>query len=101
MLKSTENKGFQLTFENGLTISVQFGAQNYCKNRKLGGIYGTELNQQTTQCENAEIMIWDREDNDFIFERDIYLGWLSSNEVAIWITQVANAKNLSDISKLK
>jgi hypothetical protein len=46
-------------------------------------------------------MIWDREDNDFIFERDIYLGWLSSNEVAIWITQVANAKNLSDISKLK
>ena len=31
MLVSTLNKGFQLTFENGLTISVQFGSGNYCE----------------------------------------------------------------------
>jgi hypothetical protein len=30
--KSTENKGFQMTFENGWTISVQFGYGNYCDN---------------------------------------------------------------------
>jgi hypothetical protein len=31
--KSTNNKGFQMTFENGWTISVQFGYGNYCSHR--------------------------------------------------------------------
>ena len=29
---STMRKGFHMTFENGLTISVQWGAGNYCDN---------------------------------------------------------------------
>lgn len=29
---STMRKGFNMTFENGLTISVQWGAGNYCDN---------------------------------------------------------------------
>lgn len=29
---STMRKGFQMTFENGLTASVQWGAGNYCDN---------------------------------------------------------------------
>jgi hypothetical protein len=32
--KSTNNKGFQMTFENGWTISVQFGYGNYCDNSR-------------------------------------------------------------------
>ena len=38
MLKATQNKGFSLTFENNLTISVQFGYGNYCENRNYGRI---------------------------------------------------------------
>lgn len=30
---STERKGFKMTFENGLTISVQWGYENYCSNK--------------------------------------------------------------------
>ena len=29
---STRRKGFQMTFENGMTASVQWGAGNYCDN---------------------------------------------------------------------
>lgn len=29
---STMNKGFHMTFENGYTVSVQWGAGNYCDN---------------------------------------------------------------------
>ena len=29
---STMRKGFRMTFENGLTVSVQWGAGNYCDN---------------------------------------------------------------------
>lgn len=29
---STMRKGFHMTFENGLTVSVQWGAGNYCDN---------------------------------------------------------------------
>jgi len=38
MLKSTENKGFHLTFQNGYTISVQFGRGNYCMNNMMGAL---------------------------------------------------------------
>lgn len=30
---STERKGFKMTFDNGLTISVQWGTTNYCDNK--------------------------------------------------------------------
>lgn len=36
MFKITDNKGFQITFPNGYTVSVQFGAGNYCNNYSLG-----------------------------------------------------------------
>ena len=32
MFYSTMRKGFQITFENGLKVSVQWGAGNYCDN---------------------------------------------------------------------
>ena len=30
--KSTMRKGFRMTFENGYTVSIQWGAGNYCDN---------------------------------------------------------------------
>ena len=32
MYKITQGKGFQMTFANGWTVSVQWGAGNYCPN---------------------------------------------------------------------
>ena len=35
MFKISDNKGFQMTFDNGYMVSVQFGAGNYCDNYDL------------------------------------------------------------------
>lgn len=56
MFKAIMNKGFHITFSNGVTISVQWGSSNYCNNRSLDVI--DTLNQDPKECKNAEIMIW-------------------------------------------
>ena len=45
MIKITENKGFQMTFNNGLTISCQIGSNNYCDNRSYNFNYQPERNE--------------------------------------------------------
>tara|TARA_R110002072_G_scaffold2174_1_gene18045 strand:+ start:843 stop:1229 length:387 start_codon:yes stop_codon:yes gene_type:complete len=35
MFSITDNKGFQISFKNGYSVSVQFGGGNYCSNRDL------------------------------------------------------------------
>jgi hypothetical protein len=56
MLASTENKGFQLTFKNGYTISVQFGRGNYCSNRNN---LDKPEEQIVYKSVNAEVAAWD------------------------------------------
>lgn len=62
MFAATENKGFQITFGNGYTISCQFGASNYCKNygRYLAPDYQyqEEMRKPIHTCENCEVAIW-------------------------------------------
>jgi hypothetical protein len=59
MFEITGGKGFHVTFENGNTVSVQFGSVNYCQN------YNPRLNFTDLQkpspkaSEDAEIMVWD------------------------------------------
>ena len=35
MFRITDNRGFQITFDNGYTVSVQFGPGNYSSNYNL------------------------------------------------------------------
>ena len=56
MLVSTENKGFQLTFKNGYTISIQFGRGNYCSNRNN---VDKPQEQVSYKSVNAEVAAWD------------------------------------------
>jgi hypothetical protein len=60
----TGNKGFQITFSNQVTVSVQFGPGNYCQNyTKIfapgGSIGGTGESEESS---DAEIAIWDGAD---------------------------------------
>ena len=87
MFKSTYNKGFQMTFENGWTISVQFGHGNYCDNQKLETSINSSMNHPIVECANAEIGIWDKDDN--WYETDKVKGWVTPNEVAEWIEKVS------------
>jgi hypothetical protein len=86
------NKGFQMKFKNGNTISVMFGAGNYCSNRQA---------KSTDEIENsktAEIRIWHnaanypQEESVYMFDttNDEVKGWCSTDEVAEWIDFAAN-----------
>jgi len=99
MIKVNRNKGFHLEFKNGLTISVQFGSNNYCSNRTDEIV--DETKQSITECENAEIAIWDADNKWFPFSDDTRKGWIDADEVGIWIDKVRRAKNIKTIKRLK
>lgn len=101
MLKSTVNKGFSLTFENNLTISVQFGTGNYCERRSFHAPYKSEMlnGQDIIESQDAEIAIWDEYNNWFDFGSDQVKGWCNANEVAIWIEKTSKATSIEDIIK--
>lgn len=97
MLASTLNKGFQLTFENELTISVQFGSGNYCE-RKIGlWVPNDEMKYDIVKSSNAEIAIWDKNGKWFNFGSDEVKGWVEANEIAKWIYLVSTVENLDDL----
>ena len=84
MFRITDGKGFQMTFENGWTVSVQFGYGNYCANRDnksattLFGIYDGPVESLT-----AEIAAWDKNGEWFKFEdgQDVR-GYTTPDQVA-------------------
>ena len=57
--RTTENKGFWITFDNGVTVSVQFGCGNYCWNRDKDI---NPLKLKAVECPNAEVAVWDSKD---------------------------------------
>lgn len=81
------NKGFQMTFENGNTISVMFGVGNYCSNRNDLNIVDGSVVSNT-----AEIAIWNEKDEWHNFGGDTVNGFIDSNEVAKWVSFAANKK---------
>lgn len=55
--RTCNNKGFHITFPNGVTLSTQFGWGNYCEN------YDSKMPDYTkpipdTLSDDCEIMIW-------------------------------------------
>ena len=89
MFRSTQNKGFQITFENGWTISVQFGTGHYCDRRDLNAEYGNEEYMSTVKSPNAEIAIWDKNGEWYNFGSDEVKGYCTPDEVAEWIDKVS------------
>jgi hypothetical protein len=79
MFTITHSKGFQMTFANGNTVSVQFGQGNYCENRNA-----PDENQKFHRCQNAEFWVWDKNNNPLI---DNPLGWQTPDEIAALIAK--------------
>lgn len=96
------NKGFSLTFENGLTISVQWGPGNYCSNK--GDRYDAPENAHQYSCDTAEIAIMDnncKNSSEWVVFKggDNVCGWLNADLVADYITKVKNAKSLRELDE--
>lgn len=53
--RSTSRKGFHLTFKNGWTVSVQFGAANYCENYDAEFDFAREFDWES---DDAEVWSW-------------------------------------------
>ncbi len=87
VFKVTAGKGFQITFSNGFTASVQFGYGNYCENKHddtqqfhLGYTYTHDV-----KCANAEVAFWHK-DQDGMDEPH---GWIEPDAVAAFLLNVS------------
>lgn len=89
---STANKGFNMTFANGITASVQWGAGNYCDNYFSKDFsFSKEASSNT-----AEVAAWNKNDewvtNKFCDTCDDVVGYLSPDEVLQFLNSCANYK---------
>ncbi len=80
----TLGRGFHVTFENGWTISVQFGAGNYCSNR-----HGEAKDNNGTTSTDAEIAAWPASGEMIEIEEDTVKGHCSPAEVLKWMIDIA------------
>lgn len=71
----TEGKGFQITFDNGILVSVQFGSGNYCENYfkhlEPNWFYGKERQERIWSSKNAEVAVWDTNKHDKWITADV------------------------------
>lgn len=75
--ETCSNRGFHITFDNGITLSTQIGAGNYCDN------YHSEFDfknpRNSWKSDECEIAIMDK-DGNFITKqlsnKDDVMGWV-------------------------
>ena len=99
---ATENKGFGMTFDNGFTISVQWGTENYCEHRNLDIDFDDIPNPKENnrwESRSAEIAVFDDDGIVPIGDGDDVIGWLSADDVAKIIEGVSSAESRDEIIK--
>ena len=90
------NKGFTITFENGWTASVQFGAGNYCENHWEP--YRPPHTFPSTQSVDAEVAAWanDTRETWHDFGHDKVKGYCKPAEVLEFLNMVARKEPKND-----
>tara|TARA_R100000278_G_C5428088_1_gene149099 strand:+ start:408 stop:737 length:330 start_codon:yes stop_codon:yes gene_type:complete len=83
-----DNKGFNMTFANGWSISVQFGPMNYCDNQN--DAFGSQLNHKRYTSTTAEIAVLNKNGNLTKIWDDTVKGWCSTDDVAKFIQIVSS-----------
>ena len=81
MFKAMNNKGFHIVFDNGWTVSVQWGYANYCDNRD-----GTDGKASKT----AEVAAWDASGEWHKFSDGTEVdGWYTPAKVLEFMNEIA------------
>lgn len=90
MFAITAGRGFQMTFANGWTVSVQWGSINYCDKRSFTGPDHIDHEVGSRyECANAEIAAWKgKRWHKFADGQDVS-GYRTPEEVAIFIAAIA------------
>ena len=89
MFKITQHKGFQLTFPNGWTVSVQWGPGNYCGNREED--WDSPAKSKYWECPDAEVAAFDSVTGAWYRPKgwsDDVKGWLDTEEVLAFLAEV-------------
>lgn len=99
----TQGKGFQMMFENGYVISVQWGTMNYCSRKDYGASYDAEKKEDFWGSSTAEIAVWKHKETGRtgllnIVSHDQVIGWLPTDGVLHWMNKVANATCDEDLT---
>jgi hypothetical protein len=90
--------GFQIRFENGWTVSVQFGPTHYCSNRNMDDpdavakMFAPELMEfaQELSCKNGEIAAFNTNSEWHTFEDgDNVKGWTTPAELLAFMNEIA------------
>ena len=95
----TDNKGFCMTFENGLTASVHWGIGNYCENRLTKPPFAI---YEDTESNNASVAVYDKYGSMLYVDRFLPDGCENDGEVAGWLSPeqivefLANVKNYKE-----
>jgi len=86
MLRINDNKGFQIMFDNGYTVSVQFGPGNYGSNYNASFLDEMGKPQQATTAETALIA----PDGNFVaYKDDDVQGYQTVNDVLALLNYAA------------
>ena len=101
--QATTNKGFRMKFNNGFSISVQWGNMNYCERRNYSDDYKAELKENFIESADAEIAVIDSDGRMLTLgEHDTVIGWLSPDKVAKVIAIVSSSITENEIeTKIK
>ena len=95
---ATQNKGFRMKFDNGFSISVQWGSMNYCERKNMDDEHKAEMKKDFIKSVDAEIAVFDSDGGMLaVGEHDQVIGWLSADEVAKCITIVSSASTGNEI----
>lgn len=89
MFAITQHKGFQITFANGWTVSVQWGPGNYCANQNFEALYDEPSEVKYYASSTAEVAAWDKNKVWYDFGSDTVKGYLVADEVAEFIARVS------------
>ena len=95
MIRIIRNRNFQVTFENGVTVSVFIGAGSYSSNHNRDFL--TEREAEQTESSDAELAAWNKEGSwittDLVPDaEDDVIGYLSPAQVLDFMNKAANYK---------
>ena len=92
----TANKGFHMKFDNGWTVSIQWGDGNYCSNRDYDGD-----RNRVPRSSTAEVAVWHESGGDMGNDLLKALGFTSDDSgVAGWVTPERVSVLISVVSSL-
>lgn len=96
---STMRKGFHITFENGFTASVQWGAGNYCDNhfpKDMDFTFSKDAESNTAEvavvCGSSFLNVNDFLPEDCSSHDDMVAGYLTPEQVVDFLMNVKNYK---------